>query len=131
MKLARHCAGLGAGLRAGLGAGLGVALLMPAVVLAQDVSVEFRLVGAPGNITGCIAADPQFTRVHTFTVKGGQAELTAPGGINTRMKLEKPGIYETDYRLGQLNLHVVADLNARTLTVSDRNLGCTWTANKE
>jgi hypothetical protein len=119
MKLARHCAWLGVG------------LLAPAVVLAQDASVEFRLVGDPGNITGCIAADPQFTRVHTFTVKGGQAELAAPGGINTRMKLEKPGVYETDYRLGQLNLHVVADLNARTLSVTDRNLGCKWTARKD
>ena len=110
---------------------LALANLLPALAAAQDVSVEFRLVAAPGNVTGCISADPQFTRVHTFTVKGGQAELTAPGGINTRMKLEKPGVYETDYRMGQLNLHVVADLNARTLTVTDRNLGCTWTAKKE
>ena len=95
--------------------------LLPLAAAAQDVSVEFRLVGAPGNITGCIAADPQFTRVHTFTVKDGQAELTAPGGINTKMKLEKPGIYETDYRMGRLNLHVVADLDARqSLTVTER-----------
>jgi len=105
--------------------------ILPAAALAQDASVEFRLAAAPGNIQGCIAADPQFTRVHTFTVKGGQAELTSPGGINTKMKLDKPGIYETDYRLGQLNLHVVADLNARTLNVTERNLGCRWTAKKE
>jgi hypothetical protein len=118
-------------IRLGRPAGLALAALLPALAAAQDASVEFRLVAAPGNITGCIAADPQFTRVHTFTVKGGEAELTAAGGINTRMKLEKPGVYETDYRLGQMNLHVVADLNARTLTVTDRNLGCTWTAKKE
>src|SRR5215813_6160774 len=102
-------------------AALALAALLPGLAAAQDVSVEFRLVGDPGNITGCITADPQFTRVHTFTVKGGEAELTAPGGINTRMKLEKPGVYETDYRMGQLNLHVVADLSVRTLTVTDRN----------
>ena len=85
------------------------------------------------NITGCIAADPQFTRVHTFTVKNGVAELTAPGGINTRMKLEKPNVYATDYDLGRLNLHVVADLAATppSLTVDDKNLGCKWTAKKE
>jgi hypothetical protein len=108
---------------------LAASLAMPAA--AQDASVEFRLAGAPNNVTGCIAADPSFTRVHTFTVKGGQAELTSAGGINSKMKLDKPGVYETDYRLGQLNLHVVADLNARTLTVTERNLGCRWTANKE
>jgi hypothetical protein len=105
--------------------------LLPFAAHAQDVSVEFRLAAAPGNIQGCIAADPQFTRVHTFTVKGGQAELTSAGGVNTRMKLEKPGIYETDYQLGGRNLHVVADLNARTLTVTEKNLGCRWTATKE
>ena len=108
-----------------------VLALLPVAAHAQDVSVEFRLAAAPGNIQGCIAADPQFTRVHTFTVKGGQAELTSAGGINTRMKLEKPGIYETDYQLGGRNLHVVADLNARTLTVTEKNLGCRWTAKKE
>ena len=110
-----------------------LAALLPAVAVAQDTSVEFRLVAAPNNITGCIAADPQFTRVHSFTVKNGQAELTAPGGINTRMKLEKPNVYATDYNLGQLNLHIVADLAATppSLTVDDKNLGCKWTAKKQ
>ena len=112
---------------------LALAILLPAVALAQDVTAQFRLVAAPSNITGCIAADPQFTRVHTFTVKNGTAELTAPGGINTRMKLEKPNVYATVYDLGRLNLHVVADLAATppSLTVDDKNLGCKWTAKKE
>ena len=112
---------------------LALAALLPAVALAQDVSAQFRLVAAPNNITGCIAADPQFTRVHTFTLKNGAAELTAPGGINTRMKLEKPNVYATDYDLGGINLHVVADLAATppSLTVEDKNLGCKWTAKKE
>jgi hypothetical protein len=112
---------------------LAFAILLPAVALAQDVTARFRLVAAPNNITGCIAADPQFTRLHTFTVKNGTAELTAPGGINTRMKLEKPNVYVTDYDLGQLNLHVVADLAASppSLTVADKNLGCKWMAKKE
>jgi hypothetical protein len=107
------------------------ALLPAAAAVAQDTAVEFRLVAAPNNITDCIVADPQFTRVHTFTVKGGQAELTAPGGVTTSMQLEKPGIYATDYELGHFDMHVVADVGARTLTVSDRNLGCKWTAKKE
>lgn len=112
---------------------LALAALLPAVAMAEDVTAQFRLVAAPNNITGCIAADPQFTRVHTFTVKNGQAELTTPGGINTRMKLEKPNVYATDYNLGQLNLHIVADLAATppSLTVDDKNLGCKWTAKKQ
>lgn len=110
-----------------------VVAVPPVLAVAQDMSVPFRLAAAPNNIQGCIAADPQFTRVHTFTLKGGQAELTAPGGINTRMKLEKPNVYDTDYELGRLNLHVVADLAATppSLTVTERNLGCKWTATKE
>jgi len=108
-----------------------LATLLPAVAAAQDTSVEFRLVAAPNNITGCIVADPQFTWVHKFTVKGGQAELTAPGGETTSMKLEKPGIYATDYEMGHFDVHVVADVGAKTLTVSDRNLGCKWTAKKD
>jgi len=95
---------------------LALAALLPAVAVAQDVTAQFRLVAAPNNITGCIAADPQFTRVHTFTVKNGEAELTAPGGINTKMKLEKPNVYATDDNLGRLNLHIVADLAATPVT---------------
>jgi hypothetical protein len=108
-----------------------LAALLPAIAVAQDTTVEFRLAAAPNNITGCIVADPQFTRVHKFTVKGGQAELTAPGGETTGMKLEKPGIYTTDYEMGHFDVHVVADVGAKTLTVTDRNLGCKWTAKKE
>jgi hypothetical protein len=112
---------------------LALVVLLPAVANAQDVTAQFRLVAAPNDITGCIAADPQFTRVHTFTVKNGQAELTAPGGINTRMKLEKPNVYVADDDLGRLNLHIVADLAATppSLTVDDKNLGCKWTARKD
>jgi hypothetical protein len=108
-----------------------VAALLPSVASAQ--TVNFWLAAMPGNIQGCIAADPQFTREHTFTLKDGQAEITSPGGINTKLKMAKPNVYETDYQLGRLHLHVVADLSAtpRTLTVTERNLGCKWTAKKE
>ena len=95
-------------------------------------SATFRLAALPGNIQGCIAADPQFTREHTFTVRDGHGELTSPGGIDTKLKQVKPNVYETDYRLGQLNLHLVADLTATppTLLVTERNLGCKWMAKK-
>lgn len=111
-------------------AAIAVAALLPAVVLAQ--SVDFWLAAVPGNIQGCIAMDPQFTREHTFTSKDGQAEITSPGGINTKLKMVKPNVYETDYELGRLNAHVVADLSVTppTLTVTEKSLGCKWMAKK-
>ncbi len=107
-------------------------VLIPSLAWSQDMSVEFRLAAAPNNIQGCIAADPQFTRVHTLTLKGGQAELTSPGGIDTKLKVAKPNVYETDYELGRLHLHLVADLAATppSLTVTEKYLGCKWTGVK-
>jgi hypothetical protein len=106
----------------------GVMILLPSLAWPQDMSAEFRLAAAPNNIQGCVAADPQFTRVHTFTLKSGQAELTSSGGIHTKLKLTRPNVYETDYELGRLSLHLVADLAATppSLTVSEKNLGCKW-----
>jgi hypothetical protein len=105
--------------------------LLPSVASAQ--SVNFWLAAEPGNIQGCIAADPQFTREHTFTLKDGEAEITGPGGLKEKMKLVRPNVYETDYQLGRLNLHYVADLSVtpRTLTVTEKSLGCKWMAKKE
>ena len=108
-------------------------ILLPPLAWAQDMSVQFRLAAAPNNIQGCIAADPQFTRVHTFTLKGGQAELTSPGGIDTKLKVARPNVYESNYELGRLNLHLVADLAATppSLTVTEKNLGCKWMGVKQ
>ncbi|CAN5822578.1 hypothetical protein BH11PSE3_BH11PSE3_39960 [soil metagenome] len=110
-----------------------IAVVLPAVASAQQQSVNFWLAGQPGNITGCMAADTQFTREHTFTLNNGEAKVTAPGGLNFKMKLVKPNVYEADYKLGQLNLHYVADLSVKppTLNVTERNLGCKWGAKKE
>lgn len=106
-------------------------ILLPAAASAQQ-SVNFWLAAQPGNIQGCIAADPQFTREHTFTLKDGQAELTAPGGLKEKMKLTKPNVYEAEYALGRLHLHYVADLSVTppTLNVTEKSLGCKWAAKK-
>ena len=113
-------------------ASVALAALLPAAVLAQQ-SVNFWLAAQPGNIQGCVAADPQFTREHTFTLKGGEAEITGPGGLKEKMKLVRPNVYETTYRLGGLNLTYVADLSVTppTLVVSEKNLGCKWAAKKQ
>jgi len=112
-------------------AAIAAATLLPAVASAQ--SVNFRLAALPGNIQGCIAADPQFTRVHVFTLKDGEAEITTAGGIELKMKLTRPNVYEGDYQLGSLHMHYVADLAATppTLNVTEKYLGCKWTAKKD
>ncbi|NDH61615.1 MAG: hypothetical protein EBY18_08155 [Alphaproteobacteria bacterium] len=109
-----------------------VALALPAAAMAQDAEVKFWLQSAPNNIQGCIAADPQFTREHTFILKSGQAEVSMPGGIHVKLKPVRPSVYAGDFDLGRLNLHMVADLSVtpRTLTVTEKNLGCKWSAVK-
>ena len=84
-------------------AALAVAGLLPFAAAAQDGEVKFWLKGATGNIQGCIAADP------------------------------RPNVYETDYQLGRMHLHIVADLATvpRSLTVTNRDLGCKWSAVRE
>lgn len=110
-----------------------VALALPSAAMAQDAEVKFWLKAAPNNIQGCIEADPQFTREHTFTLKGGQAEVTMPGNIHVKLKLARPNIYTTDFVLGRLHLDMSVDLAAtpKTLTVTSKSLGCKWSAVKE
>ena len=110
-----------------------VAASIPVASMAQNAEVHFWLKGNPNNISGCIRFDPQFTREHTITVQNGEATVTSAGGINTPMKLVRPDVYETSFVLGQLNLSIVADLavTPKSLTVTDRNLGCRWSAVRE
>jgi len=110
-----------------------VAAAIPFTAIAQDAEVHFWLKGNPSNISGCIAFDPQFTREHTFILKGGQASITSPGGINTALKLVRPNVYQETITQGRLNLVIVADLEStpKKLTATDANMGCGWSAVKE
>ena len=103
-------------------------ILLPAVAIAQDFSANFWLAREQRSATDCIAFDPQFTREHTLTVRGGQATLTSPGGIQTSLKPVKPGVYEEDTVMNGLQLKLVADINTKTLMLSDKYIGCWWTA---
>jgi hypothetical protein len=102
--------------------------LLPAVAAAQDFNASFWLARDSRSATDCMAFDPQFTRQHTLTVSGGQATLTSPGGIETSLRPVKPGVYEEDTVMDGLQLKLVADINSKTLTVSDKYIGCWWTA---
>ena len=106
-------------------------LLLPAVTMAQNFTANFWLAGLPKNATDCIAFDPQFTREHTLTVRDGKATLTSPGGIQTSLKPIGPGVYQEDTVFAGLQLKLVADINNKTLTLSDKYIGCWWTAKWE
>ena len=109
------------------------AAALPTVALAQDAQVKFWLKGAPNNLQGCVAMDPQFTREHTFTLKGGQAEVTMPGNIHIKLKPVRPDVYAGDFELSRMKLNMLADLAAtpKSLTITNRDIGCKWTAIKQ
>ena len=106
---------------------------LPVAVLAQNAEVHFWLKGSPNSIQGCIAADPSFTRDHTFLLTNGQAEIKSAGGINIKLKPSRPGVYTGDFDLGRMNLNIVADVAStpKTLTVTSQDGGCKWSAVKE
>ena len=107
---------------------IAAAMMLAQAASAQDSVTDFRLAAAPGNIQGCIAMDSAFTRVHTLTIRGGAAEIKSAGGIDDKMKMVRPGVYETTFQLSGGHLDIVADTTAtpRTLTVTSKNLGCKW-----
>ena len=106
---------------------------LPVAVLAQNAEVHFWLKGSPNSISGCVAADPSFTRDHTFLLTNGQAEIKSAGGINIKLKSSRPGVYTGDFDLGRMNLNIVADVAStpKTLTVTSQDGGCKWSAVKE
>lgn len=109
------------------------ALALSTSAFAQSGEANFWLKGSPNNIQGCVAFDPQFTRKHTFHLVNGQASITSPGGINTKLVLVRPDVYQEQVQQGQLNMIIVADLAAtpKTLSIKDSKMGCAWSAVKE
>ncbi len=107
--------------------------LMPLAAAAQqNVEVKFWFKQNPNSISGCIQADPSFTREHTFTIVNGQVELKSAGGIDVKMKPVRPNVYEGHFDLGRMNLTYTADLGATppTLVAQSQDGGCKWNAVK-
>jgi hypothetical protein len=109
-----------------------IAAVLPLAAMAQDSVTEFRLEPAAGNMISCQTLDPSLSRVHTFTLKDGVADVRSAGGINDKMKLERPNVYDTVFELSGVRLDVVADLAAtpKSLTVTEKNRGCKWLATR-
>jgi len=97
---------------------------------AQDSVIPFRFTAVPGNIQGCIAMDPSFTRIYTLTVRGGVVDIRSAGGIDDTMKLVRPGVYAATFQLsgGQIDFVLDTNANPKTLTAASKNLGCKWNA---
>jgi hypothetical protein len=114
-------------------AAVALAGALPFAASAQDAEVHFWLKADPRNIQGCIAADPSFTREHTFRMVNGQAEIRSAGGINVKLKQRANGVYTGDFDLGRMNLNIVANTASqpKMLTVTTQNLGCKWAAVRE
>ncbi len=107
--------------------------LMPLAAAAQqNVEVKFWFKQNPNSISGCIQADPSFTREHTFSIVNGQVELKSAGGIDVKMKSIRPNVYEGRFDLGRMNLIYTADLGATppTLVAQSQDGGCKWNAVK-
>jgi hypothetical protein len=111
-----------------------IVVLLPSVACAAEDSVtRYRLAADPGNMTTCSALDPALGRTHTITVKDGDVEITSAGGIEGRMREVRAGVYSVVFELSGQRLDVVANLLAvpKTLSVTERELGCKWGANPE
>ena len=107
--------------------------LMPLAAAAQqNVEVKFTFQQNPNSISGCIMADPSFTREHTFMIVNGQVELKSAGGIDVKMKPIRPDVYQGTFNLGRMNLTYTADLGATppTLVAQSQDGGCKWNAVK-
>lgn len=104
--------------------------LLPAMASAQNSTTEFRLALDPGSIQGCMRLDSSMGRVHTLTLKDGQATIKSAGGIDDKLRMTRPKVYEGTLQLGGARLDIVADLAAtpKSLTATNRDLGCKWTA---
>jgi len=108
-------------------------ILSSAALAAEDSVTRFRLAGDAGNAEACKTLDLALRRPHTVWVRNGDVEITSAGGIEGRMREVRSGVYSVAFELSGRRLEVVADLSAtpRTLTVSEKQLGCTWRANPE
>ena len=107
--------------------------LMPLAASAQqNVEVKFSFKQNPNNISGCIQADPSFTRDHMFTIVNGQVELKSAGGVDVKMKPIRENVYQGTFNLGRMNLIYTADLGATppTLVAQSQDGGCKWNAVK-
>jgi hypothetical protein len=102
------------------------ALAAPVAAWAADEVFQFQLAPDPANMAACIALAPQLERGQTVVRSGDGVEITAAGGVKTRMDPVQPNVYRTVVELAGERLEYTLDLGAKTLSVRGNNLGCKW-----
>ena len=107
-----------------------LATLAAMEVNAQSTPIDFRVIAAKGNPSGCISLDASLSRVHTITLMGDKAMLKSSGGINDTLKQTAPNVYKGRQGLGGVNLDIVADASKspKTLEGTEASRGCRWNA---
>ena len=99
----------------------------PVVAGAADGVFQFQLAPDPANMAACIALAPQLERGQTAVKSGDKVEITAAGGLKSRMDPVQPDVYRTVVELAGERLEYTLDLGAgKTLSVRGNNLGCKW-----
>jgi hypothetical protein len=101
---------------------------LPAEGLAADVTLSFMLANDPANLVDCLSWGPAFERPYTLVASDGRATLTSGGGVHVAMESAGSDTYRGVFDLSGERLNFTADVAAKTLSASENNLGCKWTA---
>jgi hypothetical protein len=103
-----------------------------ASVADPGAPIVFRLVRDERNPTRCTRFDTGgLSRGHTFRATGNTASITAANGITRNMTQTSPGVYVADnFTWGQVTFQHVVDTTGspKSLTVTEPNVGCRWSA---
>ena len=100
--------------------------LLPILASAQDSTTRFRVNPDPNNMQACTGYNFGMTGMHTLAIQGSDVGLFTAGGLNTKMTMVRPNVYEAKFDLGGTRLDAVADLAQRTFTVAEETRGCKW-----
>ena len=103
------------------------AIAVPVAASAADEVFQFQLAPDPANMAACIALAPQLERGQTVVKSGDKVEITAAGGLKSRMDPVQTDVYRTVVELAGERLEYTLQTGASsTLSVRGNNLGCKW-----
>jgi hypothetical protein len=102
-------------------------MAVPLTASAADQVFHFQLAPDPANMAACIALAPQLERGQTAIKSGDKVEITAAGGLKSRMDPVGPDLYRTIVELAGERLEYTLETGvSATLSVRGNNLGCRW-----
>lgn len=103
------------------------AIAAPLAASAADEVFQFQLTPDPANMAACVALAPQLERGQTAVKSGDRVEITAAGGLKSRMEPVRADVYRTVVELAGERLEYTLETgDSKTLSVRGDNLGCKW-----